>query len=391
MPQHILAANVGVRNGDWMAEFSADHRWWWTGEAWAPSSSPDGSIARWDGFRWVRKQDLTPELRILSAIGLLVADVIYVAVVLFILLLGASDVSGTDVPVKSLLVFGIAVAQVVSAAVLARLFRRAWWALALLAAWPFWVLLVLVAVTPDTSMSDSTLPLVLAIFATLGIAWLAAYGTAGRFCVTADGQWWGRPDEWYSTLSADGTWRWVGDEWRKEPVAVVPAVLATEDWEALASNQAGRITQMQLARRIAGFGWVAVIAPWRFAWADGRSLLWWLGCLPFLPVAVFVAFVFALISCVAYVAVAITGLIQLVDTRLGVAVFEGELSGVAEGQLCLRGPVVVNLRCPQRVRSRLVDGARYRVYRTRLTRYLVNFERLNAEPASRPAAHSSIL
>lgn len=200
-----------------MAEFSPDHRWWWTGEAWAPATSPDGSFVHWDGFRWVREQDLTRELRILSAIGLLFVDVIYVAVVLFILLLGASDVSGTDVLVKSLLVFGIAVAQVVSAAILARLFRRAWWALSLLAAWPFWVLLVPVAVNPDAR------------------------------------------------------------------------------------------------------------------------------------------------------------------------------SGVTDGQLCLREPVVVNLRCPQRVRSQLVDGALYRVNRTRLTHYLVNFERINAERASGPGAHSSFL
>lgn len=374
-----------------MAQFSPDQRWWWTGEAWAPATSPDGSIALWDGFRWVRKQDLTSELRILSAIGLLFADVLYVAVVLFILLLGAGDVSGTDVLVKSLLVFGIAVAQVVSAVILVRLFRRAWWAVSLLAAWPFWVLLVLVAVNPDASMSDSVVLLALAILVTLGTGWLAAYGTAGRFRVTADSQWWGRPDEWYSTLSADGTWRWVGDEWREEPVAIVPAVLATEDWEALTSNQAGRITRTQLARRVAGFGWVAIIAPWRFAWGDGRSPLWWLGCLPFLPVAVFVLFVFSLISGVAIVAVAITALVQLVDTRVGAEVFEGELSGVAEGQLCLRGPAVVNLRCPQRVRSQLVDGALYRVYRTRLTHYLVNFERINAERAPGAAAHSSIL
>jgi len=374
-----------------MAEFSPDRRWWWTGEAWAPATSPDGSIAHWDGFRWVRKQELTRKLRILSAIGLLFADAIYVAVVLFILLLGASDVTGTDVLVKSLLVFGIAIAQVVSAAIMVRLFPRAWWALSLLAAWPFWVLLALVAVTPDASMSNSELPLALAILVTLGIGWLAAYGTAGRFLVTADGQWWGRPDEWYSTLSADGTWRWVGDEWRNESGAIVPAVLATEDWEALASNQAGRITRTQLARRVAGFGWAAISAPWRFGWADGRSVLWWLGCLPFLPVALFVVFVFPLISGVAIVAVAISALIQLVDTRVGAEGFEGELSGVAEGQLRLRGSVVVNLRCPRRVRSQLVDGARYRVYRTRLTRYLVNFERVNTQRASGLAAHSSIL
>jgi len=57
---------------------------------------------RWEGFPWVRQRNLTLELRILAAIGLLLADAHYVAVVLFILLLGASDVSGTDVLVKSL-------------------------------------------------------------------------------------------------------------------------------------------------------------------------------------------------------------------------------------------------------------------------------------------------
>src|SRR5438132_11890012 len=169
---------------------------------------------RRDGSRWVPQRDLTLELRILAAIGLLLADALYVAVVLFILLLGASDVSGTDVLVKSVFVFGIAIAQVASAIILARLFRRIWWELSLLAALPCWLLLVLLAANPDPEMWQSGLLLALAILVVVGVGELAAFGTAGKFRITADGQWWWRPDECYSALSPDGGWRWVGDGWR---------------------------------------------------------------------------------------------------------------------------------------------------------------------------------
>jgi hypothetical protein len=338
---------------------------------------------RWDGFPWVRQRDLTLELRILAAIGLLLADALYVVVVILTLLLGAGDVGATDLLVKSLLVFGIAIAQAASAVILARLFGRVWWELSLLAAWPFWFLLVLLAANPNSEMWKSALLLVLAIVVIVGVGGLAAFGTAGQFRLTADGQWWWRPGEYHSALSPDGAWRWVGDGWREERDPVPPIILATEDWKALASNQEGRITRWQIVRRISAFGWGAISAPWRPVWADGRSLWWWLGCLPVLPVAVLVVVVLSLISTLAILMVVVAALIVVVDSRVGIETFEGELCGVADGRLRLRQPTIA-LRCPRRVRAQLVEGAPYRIYRTRATGYLANFEQINTQAIAGP-------
>ena len=343
---------------------------------------------RWEGFPWVRQRNLTLELRILAAIGLLLADAHYVAVVLFILLLGASDVSGTDVLVKSLFVFGVAIAQVASAIILARLFHRIWWELSLLAAWPFWLLLVLLIANPNSEMWESAVLVALAILVIVGVGALAAFGTAGQFRITEDGQWWWRPDECYSTLSPDGAWRWVGDGWREEREPVPPTILATEDWKALASNQEGRITRPQMVRRISAFGWDAISAPWRAVWPHGRSPWWWLGCFPVLPVAVLVVVVLCLISALAIPVVVVAALVVVVDSHLGIETFEGELSGVAAGKLRLGQPTIT-LRCPRRVRSQLLEGAPYRIYRTRLTGYLANFEQINTQAVAGPSTRAS--
>jgi hypothetical protein len=91
--------------------------------------------------------------------------------------------------------------------------------------------------------------------------------------------------------------------------------------------------------------------------------------------------VLSLISALAILAVVVAALVMFVDSRLGIEAFEGELFGVADGTLRLQQPAI-KLRCPRRVRSQLVEGALYRVYRTRLTGYLANFEQINTQAAA---------
>jgi hypothetical protein len=113
-------------------------------------------------------------------VGLLFTEAVYFAIVLVVLGIGANDLAngsaaGSDVQLIIGLAIGAALLPGLCAALLTLLFRRAWWELSLVAAWPLWGLLILLAVTPGTGKLESALVLVAAGMVVLGIGWLAAF------------------------------------------------------------------------------------------------------------------------------------------------------------------------------------------------------------------------
>jgi hypothetical protein len=359
-----------------MGQFSPDQRWWLIGDLWMPTTSPDGLSARWDGLRWVRQPEgiggWALVTRVVATVGLLFAEAVYLAIVLVVFGIDANDLAngsaaGSDVELIIGLAIGAALLPGLCAALLALMFRRAWWELSLVAAWPLWGLLILLIVTPGTGKLESALALVAAGLVVLGIGWLAAFGAVGSWRVSPDGDWWGRPGEWYTSLTVDGASRWDGLEWRHDATAAPPEVVEVEDPDALPANREGRVTRGQLSLRVAGFGWASVRAPWITGFWG-----FWIIAVVFPPMILF----FLAVSAVALIFVPIAAAVQSIDSLSGVQTFEGELS--EEGSMRLHLPdSVVWLRCPRRMRERLVRGTRYRVFRTRLMIYVVNYERLN--------------
>jgi len=356
-----------------MGQFSADQRWWLDGDLWTPATSPDGLSARWDGIGWVRQPQgvggWSSVARILAVAVLFFAEVVYFAIALAVFGIGANDVANGSAPASDeQLIIGLAVGAAllpgVCAALLALLFSRAWWALSLAAAWPLWGILILIVVTPGSGKLESALVLVAAVLVVLGIGWLAAVGAVGTWRVSPDRNWWGRPGEWYTSLTVDGASRWDGFVWRRESTAPPPEVVEAGDPDAVSANREGHVTRSQWALRVASFGWDSVRAPWSRA-------LWWAPVL--FPPAILILLA---ISVGALTIVPFAAGIQLIDSLSGVQTFEGELSGEDRLRLDCSGSVV-KLRGPRRLRDRLLRGTRYRVFRTRLTAYLVNYERLN--------------
>jgi hypothetical protein len=338
---------------------------------WTPARSPDGVYARWNGSSWVGdvgRDGWWFVARILAAAGIFAAEGLYVAVALFVLLLGAKDLAtgagGTsDALIVAGLLLGIAVGPALCASLLSLLFRRAWWELSALAAWPLWLGLASLVSQPGADWYGTTLAALVGTLIVVCVGGLAVYGTPGPWRLSADGLWWGRSDEWYSSHSLDGSHRWDGNEWQSEAFGVVPDVLEVGDPDSLTTNREGKVTRVQILRRIAGYGWNCIRAP--LSWG-----LWWF--IVFFP-ALILLFLLIVVAALLTVPLAAAG--QIVDSLLGAEGYEGVLSSHDGLRLQLEGSSI-GLRCGRRVKNRLQPRLRYRVFRTKLFHWLVNYELL---------------
>jgi hypothetical protein len=339
---------------------------------WIPARSPDGTYARWNGSSWVGEVGRDGwwfVARILAAAGIFAAEGLYVAVILFVLLLVAQDLTtsagGTsDALIVAGLLLGMAVGPALCSALLSLVFRRAWWALSLVAAWPLWLGQASLLSGSGADWLGTTLAALVATLVVVSVGGLAVYGTPGPWRLSADGRWWGRSDEWYSSHSLDGSHRWDGKEWRSAASGVTPDVLEVGDPNSVTPNRQGKVTRVQVLRRIAGYGWNCVRAP--LSWGP-----WW-----FIVVFPILILLLLLVEVAALLTVPLAAAGQVVDSLFGAEGYEGVLSSHDGLRLQLEG-ASIGLRCGRRVKKRLLPGLRYRVFRTRLLHWLVNYELLN--------------
>jgi hypothetical protein len=183
--------------------------------------------------------------------------------------------------------------------------------------------------------------------------------------LSVDGEWWGAPGYWISAVTADGALRWNGTAW-STPVGVsVPPCLETRDPQAMNVNRQGRMTLRQalgLAPRLLGtvFRVSGIVG-----FGCGVDLLW----LVFLGIGVLIALV----------GIPLVLLLVLLEWGVGLPWEEGALWRAYNGKrrmLSVGGTVVAARGLNV---DRMVDGAIHRIYFTRLSHSLVNYERLGGQ------------
>lgn len=177
--------------------------------------------------------------------------------------------------------------------------------------------------------------------------------------LSRDAKWWGVRGYWTSTVSADGARRWDGHEWAAMETPAVPDCLETKDPSALAANRAGRMTLGQGIRFAPRLGIVdALDAGWCAFDLVGLVLLLTLAVLP------------------ALVILPLLVLLWVAEWLLGVRSEEGRLTKVIDGR---QKNVLVDetlVAAHTRDFNRMKDGAYHRLYFSRMTLSLVNYERL---------------
>lgn len=181
---------------------------------------------------------------------------------------------------------------------------------------------------------------------------------APRFRLSTDGQWWGVPGYWINAVSPDGEWRWDGAAWIANPATRPPAVLEALDPNALETNQRGRLTGRQVLRLGRGYLlaslWVG-LAP--------------TGCM--LDVVVFVVTVILLV-----ILIPIFVVLTILESALGVRMEEGPLRMWTKGRARFVSVDTTAVRRSGPKNDPLQPGARHRIYFTRFSTSLVNYERL---------------
>ena len=194
--------------------------------------------------------------------------------------------------------------------------------------------------------------------------------------LSANGEWWGRRGYWINTVSPDGAWRWDGESWKPTAETVRPDCLEVLDPSSLAANRRGRLS----LRQAAGLG-PRLLLAWLFA---GAVISF--GCAFDLVTLIFGVLVGAV---VVVVTLPVGIVFLLVESLLGVRSEEGSLVKVIDGR---RRNVSTGLTLAQARGAdfnSMVEGAQHKLYFTRMTLTLVNYERLGGgalEAAERTAA-----
>ena len=211
------ASNIPSAN-----RFSQDGLWWWTGESWMPSRSPDGAYARWDGFRWMipSQSPMRWAWVMIGSVCLWFVEAVWVVIGVTVLVfqtntewyargrVGTEDILATSISVPVLVSFLIV--PLIITAVDARLISWRWWLAAVIGGGPVLVL----AAGSLFSPSLGTLAMVLIAAAFVGVAWGVAK-LSPTWRVSRDGAWWTDGRRRLSVATPDGQWRWDGKTWSR--------------------------------------------------------------------------------------------------------------------------------------------------------------------------------
>ena len=173
--------------------------------------------------------------------------------------------------------------------------------------------------------------------------------------LSADGEWWGSRGWWTHAISADGRWRWTGQTWASTGGLTPPDCLETMNPQALPANRRGRMTWRQ------ALGFIPKVLLDELA-----ILALGAGCLAG-PI------VLVILLAIALVTLPVAIILLLVEALLGVRPEEGPL-GKVERRAISVGETRVAARRKQI--ERLTEGAPHRLYLSRITSSLVNYERL---------------
>jgi hypothetical protein len=190
---------------------------------------------------------------------------------------------------------------------------------------------------------------------------------AAPFRLSRDARWWGIPGFWSTTSSPDGLLCWDGQAWVAASAVERPECLETMDPGALDTNRRHRLTLWQ------AFG------------LGGRHV----GALLFLALTVTGCAVEAITLAMSFVVglvvlgVALPFLLVLVifDSVLNLKTDEGALVKSSNGRRRFFVTVgSTRARCRRVNFERMQAGAWHRIYITRVSSSLVNYERIAGRP-----------
>jgi hypothetical protein len=187
--------------------------------------------------------------------------------------------------------------------------------------------------------------------------------------LTADGRWWGARGYWLSATSPDGAWRWDGQSWTPVTDGQAPDSLEALDPSFLAANQRGRISARQFARLAPRIVLAALAGP---ASVGSLSLLD-PGCLFMLVIGL--AF--------AVIALPVAVVVLLLEWGLGARTEEGPLLRVYDGRRRVMFAGETAMSSQGLNVDRMEEGAVHRLYFTRITHSLINYERLGGAALAR--------
>ena len=197
--------------------------------------------------------------------------------------------------------------------------------------------------------------------------------------LSRDGKWWGRRGYWTNAVSADGTRRWDGTGWARLDAPSVPDCLEALNPGALRVNRAGRMK----------FGQAMTLAPrLGFAVLFTTSLLG-AGCALDL-VSLLIGLTLGLL--LALLTLPVLLLFLVIEWLLGVRSEEGRLMKVIDGRQKNLWVADTLVAARGKDIKPMVDGAYHRLYFSRMTLSLVNYERLGGAAlaaAERAAAAES--
>jgi hypothetical protein len=203
-------------------QFSADGRYWWTGEAWMPTRPPDGQSARWNGVGWTRGGMNVGAVIGIAALLALV-EFVWAVIVVIALVVDANnrygaagrvgDESITNSPLAAPLLLSLLIIPAFTTIFSAVNLQR-WWAAVLLGGWPAPLIAFAALISPGEGRFEAIVVMGAVLAALSAIAWLATRLSRRTWTLSADGATWESGHRSFPTLSVDGRWRWDGETWR---------------------------------------------------------------------------------------------------------------------------------------------------------------------------------
>jgi len=189
---------------------------------------------------------------------------------------------------------------------------------------------------------------------------------AAPFRLSPDGRWWGFPGFWSTTASLDGLLRWDGQAWVAATAVERPECLETLDPSALETNRRNRLTL-----------WQALGLGGRHVGALLLLALGVTGC-GLEAITLVVSFVLGLI--VLGVALPLLLVLVIIDSVLNLRTDEGALEKSRDHRRFFVTVGSTKARCRRVNFERMQEGAWHRIYATRVSSSLVNYERLAGKP-----------